>query len=122
MPRVKRGVIARKKKRTLAKMSQGYRGARHKHLKSQREAIMHALAYGYRDRRVRKRDFRRLWITRINAAARQGGLSYNRLMAGLKQAGIEINRKVLAEMAVNDINAFQRVLELARGGTKAVAG
>ncbi|MCL5772770.1 MAG: 50S ribosomal protein L20 [Firmicutes bacterium] len=114
MPRVKRGTIALKKRRKLSKLSKGYRGARSRKVKAGREAIIHALAYGYRDRRNKKRDFRRIWIARINAAARINGLSYNRLMEGLKKAGVQINRKVLAELSAKDASAFARFAEIAK--------
>lgn len=114
MPRVKRGVNAIKKRRTVMKMAQGYRGARHKKIKAAREAVMHAMVYSYRDRRVRKREFRQLWIARINAAARALDLSYSRLVAGLTRAGIEINRKLLADLAVRDQTAFGEYVNLAK--------
>src|SRR3712207_5127810 len=116
MSRVKRGVTARARHKKILKMAKGYHSARHKLFKSANESVMHALAYAYRDRRNRKRDFHRLWIQRINAAARQNGLSYSQLMAGLKAAGVEINRKMLAELAVNDAAAFTGLAALARGG------
>jgi large subunit ribosomal protein L20 len=114
MPRVKRGVNALKKRNKTLKLAKGYRGARHKRIKSAREAVIHSMAYAYRDRRNRKREFRRLWIVRINAAARIEGLSYNRFMEGLKKAGIEINRKMLADLAVADTKAFAHFAELAK--------
>lgn len=114
MPRVKRGTIALKKRRKIMKLAKGYRGARHKHMKSAREAVMHALAYAHRDRRVNKRKFRQLWILRINAAARLNGLSYSRMMNGLKNAGVTINRKMLAELAVNDAKAFAEYANIAK--------
>lgn len=121
MPRVKRGVNAIKKRRTVMKLAKGFRGARHKKIKAAREAVMHALTYSYRDRRVRKREFRQLWIARINAAARQFELSYSRLMAGLTRAGVEINRKLLADLAVTDIEAFKQYVTLAKNHPAAVA-
>ncbi|MDD2484931.1 MAG: 50S ribosomal protein L20 [bacterium] len=114
MPRVKRGVIANKRKKKIFKLAKGYRGARSKLLKTAKEAIAHALQYAYRDRRNKKRDFRRLWVVRINAAARSNGLSYSRMVSGLKLAGIDINRKILAELAVNDAAAFSRLAEVAK--------
>lgn len=114
MPRVKRGVNALKKRNKTLKLAKGYRGARHKKIKSAREAVMHAMAYAYRDRRNKKREFRRLWILRINAAVRSEGLSYNRFMEGLKKAGIEINRKMLADLAVTDVKAFANFAALAK--------
>lgn len=114
MPRVKRGVIALKKRRKTLKLAKGYRGARHKRIKSAREAVIHSLAYGYRDRKVKKREFRKLWILRINAAARLNGLSYNRFITGLKNAGVAINRKILAELAVKDAAAFAELAGVAK--------
>ncbi|MEW6280901.1 MAG: 50S ribosomal protein L20 [Candidatus Eremiobacterota bacterium] len=120
MPRVKRGVHSLKKRRTLMKAAKGYRGARSRRTKCAQEAVMRALSYAYRDRRTKKRDFRKLWIARINAAARSNGLSYSRLMNGLKQAGVDVNRKVLADLAVNDAQGFARFAEMARQGLEAV--
>jgi large subunit ribosomal protein L20 len=110
MTRVKRGVMVHKRHHKLMKQARGFRGSRSRHYKVAHESVMHALSYAYRDRRVRKRDFRRLWIERINAAARQHGMSYSRLIDGLKKAGIELDRKVLADMAVRDPNGFQNVV------------
>lgn len=114
MPRVKRGTIALKKRRTLMKAVKGYRGARSRRVNCAQEAFHHAQHYAYRDRRNRKRDMRSLWIVRINAAAHSCGISYNRLMSGLKSAGVEINRKVLAELAVTDMNAFSALVKTAQ--------
>ncbi len=114
MSRVKRGVTARARHKKILKLAKGYHSGRSKLYKSANEAVMHALAYAYRDRRTKKRDFHRVWIQRINAAARQNGMSYSRLMAGLKAAGVEINRKMLAEMAVNDAASFTSLVALAR--------
>lgn len=114
MPRVKRGVNAIKKRRTIMKLAKGYRGARHKKLKAGREAVIHALAYAYRDRRAKKREFRQLWIARINAAARLHELSYSRLIAGLTKAGAVINRKALADLALTDAAAFGEYVKLAK--------
>jgi large subunit ribosomal protein L20 len=111
MARVKRGVMVRKRHKKLLQQAKGYRGSRSRHFKVAHEAVMKALAYAYRDRRNRKRDFRRLWIIRINAAARQHGMSYSRLINGLKQAGINLDRKMLADMAVHDPAAFSSVVE-----------
>lgn len=113
MARVKRGVMTHKRHKKLMKQAKGYRGARSRHYKVAHEAVMHALAYAYRDRRHRKRDFRRLWIMRINAAARLNGTTYSRLVAGMKQAGIEIDRKMLADLAVRDPRAFSDVVAAA---------
>ena len=121
MSRVKRGVTARARHKKILKLAKGYHSAKHKSFKSANEAVMHALSYAYRDRRNRKRDFHRLWIIRINAAARANGLSYSRLMAGLKAAGIELNRKMLAEMAVHDGQEFSRLAALARDSQAAPA-
>ena len=119
MPRVKRGTIALKKRRKTLKLASGYRGARRKHIKSAREAVIHKLTYAYRDRRVKKREFRKLWIIRINAAARLNGLSYNRFINGLKTAGVSIDRKVLAELAVTDAAAFKELANLVKKQTAA---
>ncbi|NDD28577.1 MAG: 50S ribosomal protein L20 [Proteobacteria bacterium] len=121
MPRVKRGVIALKKRRTVMKLAKGYRGARHKKIKSAREAVMHALVYAYRDRRVRKREFRQLWIARINAAARMFDLSYSRLIGGLTKAGVAVNRKVLADLAINDQGSFAAYVNIAKSHLPATA-
>lgn len=108
--------MARKKrKKKVLRMAKGYRGARSRTYRSANEQVMHSLQYAYRDRRARKRDFRKLWIARINAAARQHGLSYSRFIRGLKLAGIEVNRKVLADMAVNDAASFAELVEKAKG-------
>ena len=114
MARVKRGVSAIKKRRKILKLAKGYFGQKSTHYRVAREAVMKSLSYSYKGRRLRKRDFRRLWITRINAAARLNGLSYSRMMDGLKKAGVEINRKMLAELAVNDAAAFSNLAELAK--------
>lgn len=103
------------------KMAKGYRGTRSKHIKNAREAVIHALTYAYRDRRAKKRDFRKLWIVRINAAARLNGLSYNCFMNGLKNAGVAINRKLLAELAVTDAAAFKELANMAKSKLVAVA-
>ena len=121
MPRVKRGVNAIKKRRTVMKMAKGFRGARHKKIKSAREAVIHALVYSYRDRRVRKREFRQLWIARINAAVRPHELSYSRFIAGLTRAGVEVNRKVLADLAITDAAAFGEFVKLAKTHQTAAA-
>ena len=114
MPRVKRATIALKKRRKLMKAVKGYRGSRSRRVNCAQEAFLHAQHYAYRDRRVKKRDFRRLWIARINAAARTCGLSYSRMMNGLSLAGVDVNRKVLAEIAVADGAAFARLADVAR--------
>jgi large subunit ribosomal protein L20 len=114
MTRVKRSVHARKKRRATLKLAKGYRGEAHSSYRRAKEAVLKADQYAYRDRRNRKRDFRRLWITRINAAARQNGMSYSELMHGLKLAGIELDRKMLADIAVRDADTFRRFAERAR--------
>ena len=114
MTRVKRSVHARKKRRATLELAKGYRGDANSSYKRAKEAVMKADSYAYRDRRNRKRDFRRLWIVRINAAARANGLSYNQLIDGLNKAGIELDRKSLAEIAVSDPAAFTLVAEQAK--------
>ena len=114
MARVKRGVVARSKHKKVLKQAKGYYGARRKVYRVAKQAVIKAGQYSYRDRRARKRQFRRLWIVRINAAARQFGLSYSRFMDGLNKAGIEVDRKVLADLAVNDIAAFGALAEKAK--------
>src|SRR6185312_11287894 len=106
MPRVKRGVSAHKRHKKVLNLTKGHWGARHRLYKTAHESMLHSLAYAYRDRRNRKRDFRRLWIQRINAAARIHGLNYSRFINGLLKANITVDRKILAELAVNDISAF----------------
>ena len=119
MTRVKRSVHARKKRRATLERAKGFRGEAHSSYKRAKEAVMKADSYAYRDRRNRKRDFRRLWITRINAAARQNGMSYGTFMHGLKLAGIELDRRVLAELAVNEPAAFAALVETARAAVAA---
>jgi len=119
--RVKRGVNKIKHRRKVMKLVKGFRAARRRNYRVANEALLHSLAYAYRDRRARKRDFRSLWIARINAAARREGLTYSRLMAGLKKSGINVNRKALAELAVSDRAAFTRLLKLAQDSLKTVA-
>jgi large subunit ribosomal protein L20 len=111
MARVKRGVMAHKRHKKLMSQAKGYWGSRSRRFRVARQTVMKALSYAYRDRRHRKRDFRRLWIIRINAAARLHGLSYSRLVNGLKHAGINLDRKILADMAVRDPAGFTRVVE-----------
>lgn len=113
MARVKRGNVARKRRKKILKLAKGFRGSHSKLFRTANQQVMKALRYAYRDRRRRKRDFRRLWITRINAAARLHGLSYSRLMGQLKKANIEINRKMLAQMAVLDPDGFTKVVDVA---------
>ena len=114
MARIKRAVNAVKKRRKIFKLSKGYFGAKSRQYRVANQAVMKSLSYAYVGRRLRKRDFRRLWIVRINAAARMNGLSYSRLMNGLKLANIDINRKVLAELAVSDMAAFTKLAEIAK--------
>ena len=114
MPRVKRGVAARRRKNRILRNARGYSGARSRLLKTAREAVEKGWKYAYRDRRQRKRQFRALWIARINAAAHEHGLSYSRFMHGLKEAGVEMDRKVLAELAISDPKAFGVLAELVR--------
>ena len=114
MARIKGGMNARKKHNRVLKLAKGYRGARSKQYRVAKQAVMRALASSYAGRKERKRQFRQLWIARINAAARMNGLSYNKFMHGLKLAGVEINRKMLSEMAVNDAEGFKTLAELAK--------
>lgn len=114
MARVKRAVNAQKKRRATLERASGYRGQRSRLYRKAKEQVTHSLVYAYRDRKARKGDFRKLWIQRINAAAREQGLTYNRLIQGLKLAGIEVDRRVLADMAVNDAPAFNALVQLAK--------
>lgn len=114
MPRVKNGPATRKRRKKILRLAKGYWGARGKLYKKARESVDRALKYAYRDRRVKKREFRRLWIARINAAARMEGLSYSKFINGLKKANVELDRKVLADMAVSDPESFQKLTQLAR--------
>ncbi|MFZ2950372.1 MAG: 50S ribosomal protein L20 [Desulfuromonadaceae bacterium] len=116
MARVKRGFKARRRRNKVLKLAKGYRGARSKLFRSATEAVDRALNYAFRDRRVKKRDFRSLWITRINAASRINGLSYSKFIFGLKKANVQIDRKVLADIAVTDPNGFAQVAALAKAG------
>ena len=116
MARVTHAVASRRRRKKILKMAKGYRGARGKALRAARVNVERALQYAYRDRRVRKRHFRALWITRINAASRMHGLSYSRFMDGLQKAGIDLDRKVLADLALNDPHGFAQIVELARRG------
>ena len=119
MPRVKRSIHARKKRRKVLGQARGYWGLKHSSYKRAKEQVEHSLVYAYRDRKARKRTFRRLWIIRINAAARREGLSYNQLVAGLRKANIELDRKVLAELAVSDPAAFGKIAEQAKAALEA---
>ena len=114
MARVKGGVVSRKRRKRILKLAKGYYGAKHILFRTAKEQVMNAYYYAYRDRRQKKRDFRKLWITRINAAARLNGLSYSQLMHGLKLAEIEVNRKMLADLAVNDAAAFTALADAAK--------
>ena len=115
MARVKRSVHSKKHRRAILEQAQGYYGNKSRSFRSANEQVMHSLQYAYRDRRARKGDFRQLWIQRINAAARQHGVSYSRFVAGLRRAGVEVDRKVLADIAVDDPSAFARLVELSLG-------
>ena len=119
MTRVKRSVSARKKRRATLERTKGFRGEANSNYKRAKEALMKAEAYQYRDRRNRKRDFRRLWVTRINAAARQNGMTYSTFIHGLQVAGIELDRKVLADIAVRDPETFRRFVDAAREASAA---
>src|SRR2546427_2057320 len=114
MARVKRAGNAHKKRRTTLELASGYRGQRSRLYRKAKEQVLHSLNYAYRDRRARKGDFRQLWITRINAAARQNGLTYNRFIQGLRVAGVEVDRRMLAELAVADEAAFSALVEVAK--------
>ncbi|MFS0780641.1 50S ribosomal protein L20 [Bacillus sp. 1P06AnD] len=114
MPRVKGGTVTRKRRKKVLKLAKGYYGSKHTLYKVANQQVMKSLMYAFRDRRQKKRDFRKLWITRINAAARMNGLSYSRLMHGLKLAGIEVNRKMLADLAIADASAFTELANTAK--------
>ena len=114
MPRVKGGYTTRRRRKAVLKLAKGYVGSKHTIYRTANEAVMRAMQYAYRDRKQKKRDFRKLWITRINAAARLNGLSYSQLMHGLKLAEIEVNRKMLADLAVNDAAAFTALADAAK--------
>ena len=114
MPRVKRAVSAHKKRRTVLNRAKGYYGAKSRSYRAAKEQVQHSLQYMYRDRRNKKREIRRLWITRINAAARINGMSYSVLMNGLKKAGVQLDREVLSDMAINDPAAFTAITEVAK--------
>ena len=116
MPRVKGGYVTRQRRKRVLKLAKGYFGSKHTLYKTAHEQVMRSLAYSYRDRKVRKRDFRKLWIQRINAACQLNGMKYSRFINGLNRAGIEVNRKMLAEMAVNDAKGFAQLVELAKQG------
>jgi large subunit ribosomal protein L20 len=115
MPRVKNSVKTRKRRKKILKLAKGYFGSKSKLFRVANQQVLKSLSYAYRDRKARKREFRKLWITRINAAARNNGLSYSRFMDGLKKAGVELNRKMLADLAVNDPVAFSTLVKVAQG-------
>ncbi|MGZ4435731.1 MAG: 50S ribosomal protein L20 [Trebonia sp.] len=121
MARVKRAINAHKKRRTVLEEASGYRGQRSRLYRKAKEQVLHSMNYAYRDRRARKGDFRSLWITRINAAARQNGLTYNRFIQGLKAAGVEVDRKVLADLAVTDPTAFAALVGVAKAALPAAS-
>lgn len=114
MPRVKRGVPTRRRKNRIFKLAKGYRGARSKLYRTARETVEKSLNYAFRDRKAKKRDYRKLWIARVNAAARTCGMSYSKLMNGLKKSNININRKMLAELAVSDLKAFEKLAQISK--------
>ena len=116
MPRVKGGYVTRQRRKKVLKLAKGYFGSKHTLYKTAHEQVMRSLAYAYRDRKARKRDFRKLWIQRINAACKLNDMKYSRFINGLNRAGIEVNRKMLAEMAVNDAAGFAQLVELAKQG------
>ena len=116
MARVKNGAVTKARHKKVLKQAKGYFGSKHRLYKTAQEQVFHSGAYAYRDRRQKKRDFRKLWIARINAAARMNGLSYSRMIDGLKKSGVEVNRKILAELAVNDALAFAALAETAKQG------
>lgn len=116
MPRTKHSVASKKRKKKVLKLARGNYGGRHRLYRTAKETVNKGLAYAYRDRRVKKRDFRRLWIIRINAACRQYDLSYSLFINGLKKAGVTLNRKILADLAVRDVGAFSRLVEIAKTG------
>ncbi len=119
MPRVKGGYVTRRRRKRILKLAKGYYGSKHTLFKTANQQVMKSLTYAYRDRRQKKRDFRKLWITRINAAARNNGLSYSRFMHGLKLANINVNRKMLADLAVNDEKSFAQLADKAKASLNA---
>lgn len=118
MPRVKTGVVRRRRHKKILKMAKGFYSGRRKHFRKAKEQVEHSFVYAYRDRRQKKRDFRKLWIVRINAACRLNGMNYSRFMNGLKVAGITLDRKILADMAMNDAAAFTSLVESAKAAFK----
>ena len=115
MAKIKHSVATRKRKKRLLKAAKGFWGDRSKQFQQAKRALMHALVYQYRDRKVRKREFRQLWIARINAACREHGFTYSKLMSGLKKAKVTLDRKILADLAVKDTQAFKKIVEIAKG-------
>jgi large subunit ribosomal protein L20 len=118
MARVKKGVTARKRHKKIIKLAKGYRGSKSKLFRPANQAVLKALSHSYRGRKLKKRDFRKLWIARINAAARSNGMSYSKFINGLKKAGIQINRKMLSEMAINDDNGFTQLVDIAKANNQ----
>ena len=116
MSRVRNGVVTKQRHKKILKEARGYFGSKHREFKSAKEQLMHAGQYAYRDRRQKKREFRKLWIVRINAACRENEISYSRFIEGLNKAGIEVNRKMLSEIAINDKEAFKKLVEVAKSG------
>ena len=116
MTRVRNGVVTKRRHKKILKEARGYFGSKHREFKSAKEQLMHAGQYAYRDRRQKKREFRKLWIVRINAACREEGISYSRFIEGLNKAGLEINRKMLSEIAINDKEAFRKLVKVAKSG------
>ena len=116
MTRVRNGVVTKQRHKKILKEARGYFGSKHREFKSAKEQLMHAGQYAYRDRRQKKREFRKLWIVRINAACRENEISYSRFIEGLNKAGLEINRKMLSEIAINDPKAFSELVKVAKGG------
>ena len=121
MARVKRAVNAHKKRREVLELASGYRGQRSRLYRKAKEQVTHSLVYNYRDRKARKGDFRRLWIQRVNAAARENGMTYNRFIQGLKIAGVEVDRRILAELAVSDAVAFAALVATAKSALRTAA-
>lgn len=115
MAKIKHSVASKRRKKRVLKKAKGYWGDRSKQFEQARRTLMHAMVYAYRDRKVKKRDFRKLWIVRINAACREAGITYSRFMSGLKKAKIDLDRKILADLAVNDSKAFKKLIEKIKG-------
>lgn len=118
MARVKSGVTARKRHKKIIKLAKGYRGPQNRLYRSANQAVLKAMAHSYRGRKLKKRDFRKLWISRINAAARANGISYSKFISGLKKAGVQINRKMLSQMAINDASGFTQLVDLAKANNQ----